>query len=70
MPKYAQSKQEFFHNGVDNQKTPDIIVDLKRVSTEQISLWPREQRSHLIQWLSDCERSFDRFRQAIIEASK
>ena len=70
MPKYAQSKREFFHSGVDNQKRPDIVVDLKHPSVEQMKLWSVRQRMSVLQWIEDCEKTFKVFKKEITKAAK
>jgi hypothetical protein len=70
MSRKAQSKHEFFHRGVDNQKTPDIIIDMRRPSKEQMKLWPLRSKIGLRAWLSDIDRSYKAFRKEIMNATK
>lgn len=70
MGKYAQAKREFFHSGVDNQKRPDIVVDLKRPSLEQMKLWTVRQKIAALQWIAGCERDFKIFKKEITKAAK
>jgi hypothetical protein len=66
----AQSKHEYFHLGITNQKTPDITVDLKRVDIKKMARWTPQQREHLLGFLERCTESFEAFKQTIIEANR
>lgn len=57
----AQSKHEFFHKGVDAQKRPDIVIDLKRPSPEKMMEWSPEEKKDLPEFIATCERVFERF---------
>lgn len=65
----AQSKREFFHKGVDQQKSADVIVDLRRPSSEQIKKWTLSQRIQLLAFLSDCRATFDAFEKELKDAA-
>lgn len=57
----AQSKHEYFHKGFTNQKRPDIVIDLRRPSSEHISKWTPEQKQHLPAFIKTCEAVFAAF---------
>lgn len=66
----AQSKHEYFHLGVTNQKTADITVDLRRVDRNKMAKWTPEQRKSLLEFLNTCSEAFESFKAAIIEANR
>lgn len=57
----AQSKHEYFHKGFNNQKHPDIVIDLRRPSSENMSKWTPEQKEHLPAFIKTCEAVFAAF---------
>lgn len=57
----AQSKHEYFHKGVNLQKRPDIVIDLKRPSRETMAKWTPEQKKHLPAFIKTCEAVFAAF---------
>lgn len=57
----AQSKHEYFHKGFRNQKRPDIVIDLRRPSYENMSKWTPEQKQHLPAFIKTCEAVFAAF---------
>lgn len=61
----VQSKREFFRNGVDNQKRPDIVIDLKRMEAKKIDTWTPEQRDYAKKFIRETRRVFDAFAEAI-----
>jgi len=65
----AQSKRSFFRNGTDKQKVPDVVVDLRRPSAEQISKWTLSQRILLLGFMADCRGQFDAFEKELKEAA-
>lgn len=62
-----QSKQEFFHSGVDNQKRPDIVIDLRRIDAKKILDWTKEQKLELKEWLDHCEDQFRIFKKELLK---
>lgn len=61
-----QSKHEFFHSGVDNQKRPDIVVDLRRKNTKEISKWTPQEKEEAKIWLKSVEHVFNAFKEEIL----
>jgi hypothetical protein len=57
----AQSKHEYFHKGFDNQKRPDIVIDLRRPSADTMAKWTPEQKKHLPAFIKTCEAVFAAF---------
>lgn len=70
MAKKAQLKHEFFHKGVDNQKTPDIIIDMRRPSKEQMKLWSVGSKIGIRAWLASVDQSYKAFRKEIMNSTK
>ncbi len=54
----GQSKSSFYHKGTENQKTADIIMDLRRPHDKEVTKWTKEQKDECKEWLSLCERIF------------
>ena len=61
----AQSKREFFRKGPDNQKMPDVVFDVRRVDISKIKQWGDEDKKHLEEFLSDCDKSYAAWRKAL-----
>lgn len=57
----AQTKHEYFHKGLNLQKRPDIVIDLKRPSAETMSKWTADQKKHLPAFIKTCEAVFEAF---------
>lgn len=57
----AQSKHEYFHKGFNNQKRPDIVIDLRRPSKETIEKWTPEQKKNIPAFIKTCEAVFSAF---------
>jgi hypothetical protein len=51
MGKYRQTKYEYFHGGVHEQKQPDIVFHFKRVSEEAMSKWTDNQKKEMLNLL-------------------
>lgn len=51
----AQSKYQYFHKGVDKQKTADITVDFRKPSSKTMDKWSEEERSGLAEFLEDVD---------------
>jgi hypothetical protein len=66
----VQSKHEYFHLGVNNQKTPDIVIDLRRVDRKKMKQWTPEQRRGLLDFMKTCEEAFETFKGEILEANE
>lgn len=66
----AQSKREFFHKGVDNQKRPDIVIDLRRVSPDKIKEWSLSQRLMALAFIRDARNTFNAFEKEIKDAAQ
>jgi hypothetical protein len=66
----ASSKREFFHLGIHDQKKPDLVMDLRRVDSEKIAEWTPEQKQAVKEWVFDCESTFKRFRNEILNSLK
>lgn len=60
-----QSKVEFFSKGVNEQKTPDVIIDLKRIDEKKIKEWSREEKNHAIDFMADAENRFKKFKNEL-----
>lgn len=65
MAQLAQSKREFFRKGVNEQKTPDIVIDLKRVDIKAIDGWTDEQKKQAFDFCIESRRTFKAFMEAI-----
>lgn len=57
----VQIKYEYFRDGVDDQKHPDIIIDLRRPDVKTMNKWSKGQRKHLTDFISACESAFASF---------
>ena len=57
----VQSKNEFFSKGVENQKRPDIVINLKRKDIKQIKKWTDIERNEALKWLEEQEIRFKAF---------
>lgn len=57
----GQSKHEYFHKGTDNQKRPDIVMDLKRPSAEKMAEWSQAEKAGLLNFIDTCQRVFAAF---------
>lgn len=57
----AQSKHEYFHKGADNQKKADIVINLKRPSSEKMKDWLLDEKADLPDFIATCERVFAAF---------
>lgn len=66
----AQSKREFFHNGPDSQKRPDVVFDVRRVDISKIKEWDAGNKKHLEDFLLGCDKSYEAWRKALIDAIK
>jgi len=66
----VQSKFQFYHGGVDDQKRSDITIDLKRIDSKKIQSWTVSQKIQARSFLADAEGRFMAFRDAILEAVK
>lgn len=64
----VQSKREFFHKGPDNQKRPDVVFDVRRVDISKINEWTADDKKHLKEFLSDCDKSYAAWRKALHDA--
>ena len=64
----AQSKLEFFRNGVNDQKRPDIVIDLRRVSIKEMGKWTPEQKKEAIDVINRAENIFKTFARIIKNA--
>lgn len=51
----GQIKREYFINGVDNQKRPDVIFNLKRCDIKKLKKLPEMDRSQLAAFLMQCQ---------------
>lgn len=54
----VQAKHEYFHKGVDNQKTPDCVVDLRRPEAKTIEKYGLSCKLGLASWLESVKTSF------------
>jgi DnaJ-class molecular chaperone len=64
----ASSKHEFFHKGVLNQITPDIIVSFKRPDSKKLKEWAADQSESLKEFLQTCENSFTSFKEEVLSS--
>ncbi len=62
----AQSKLDFFHRGVLNQKQPDIVINLTRKDVELIKKWTPEEKVELRNFMERAEESFNAFKNEIL----
>jgi hypothetical protein len=65
-----QSKHQYYHNGVDNQKQADITIDLKRLDKKKISEWTPEQKKELQSFINRVDKIFAVFKNEILDAIK
>jgi hypothetical protein len=56
-----QSKTEFFKNGVNDQKTPDIVISLRRPDMSKINKWTMEEKQHALRFLDDAQKQANAF---------
>jgi len=54
------SKHEFFSQGVENQKHPDIVFTFRRKAKY------KADKRNLKKWLAHVERSFIRFKEELL----
>jgi hypothetical protein len=59
MPKYAQSRRDFYLNEVDDKKPGEIIMILKRVNDEKVKAIDDEGKKYLKEFVADCRKSFE-----------
>jgi hypothetical protein len=57
----SKSRTEFYRNGPDNQKSPDIVIDLVRPSFNDIEEWTPEQKKNALKILQIGKTTFDKF---------
>ena len=63
-------KSEFFHKGINDQKSPDVIISLNRPDGEKIKDWTVEQKLLLRAWINDIESKFSAFKTELLNAAK
>lgn len=56
-----QSKMQFFKDGVEKQKRPDITMDLRRVDIKKIEKWSIGQRIMMKAFLEECKSKLEAF---------
>lgn len=65
-----QTKHQFYHEGVDNQKRADITIDLKRLDKEKMKEWTVEQKILAKAFIERVSGIFEVFKNEITEAIK
>ena len=70
MGKYYQTVQSFFHSGVVNQKSPDIVINLKRIGEEKLSKWSKAEKKEALKWMKMCNKVFTAFEKEIQDSLK
>lgn len=65
-----ESKHQFYHTGVDNQKRADITIDLKRLDKEKMKEWTAEQKMAARAFLKSVDAVYEAFKDEILEAIK
>jgi hypothetical protein len=65
-----QSKHQYYHNGVDNQKRADITIDLKRLDKTKIAEWTPEQKKELQSFIVRVDKIFNAFKNEILDVIK
>ncbi len=65
-----QSKHQFYHKGVDNQKRADITIDLKRLDKTKIAQWTPDQKKDLESFINRADKIFTVFKNEILDAIK
>lgn len=66
----AKRTLKFYHNGVENQKRSDIVIDLTRVSSAHIKKWTTSEKILAKAFLQDAESAFNLFKKTIEESIK
>jgi len=65
-----QTKHQFYHTGVDNQKRADITIDLKRLDKEKMKEWTVSEKIMAKAFIERVSGIFDVFKNEIMEAIK
>lgn len=63
-----KSKREFYSKGSEKQKTPDIVMDLRRADSKEISKWSQEQKDDAKEFLEEAISTFHRFINEITDS--
>lgn len=61
-----QIKLEFFKDGPDNQKRPDIVLDLRRANGKKISKFGPMDKENMRKFIEDMENSFKLFKGELL----
>mgnify|MGYP001616830565 CR=1 FL=1 len=54
-------KHEYFQKGSDNQKRPNIVMDLRRPTAEKMQKWTDQEKEYLHNFIATCESVFGVF---------
>lgn len=59
-------KFEFYHNGKNNQKKPDIVVKLQCPHIEDIANWSPEKKQEMKECLGVIQSQFEAFKNKLL----
>jgi hypothetical protein len=65
-----QTKHQFYHTGVDNQKRADITIDLKRLDKEKMKEWTVSEKIMAKAFIKRVSGIFEVFKNEILDAIK
>lgn len=65
-----QTKHQFYHTGVDNQKRADITIDLKRLDKSKMKEWTLGEKIMAKAFIERVSGIFEVFKNEILEAIK
>ena len=54
-------KHEYFRKDFNIQKTPDIVVDLRRLPVDELTKLTPDQVANLLIFIRNCESTFSAF---------
>lgn len=55
----VKSKSSFFVNGVNNQKRPNITIEISRDDIKDIAKFTASQKTDTIKWLDEQQRKIE-----------
>lgn len=61
----SQFRVQYFRSHLNNQKTPDIVFDVKVNDKKSMDKWNDEERKNLEIFIQKCEERFNVFKKGI-----